>query len=175
MKKTFSILLLLLALNIHGFAQKATKIWVVRHAEKEISDPKNPDPALTAIGTQRANDLKAYLAKEKISYIFSTPYTRTKRTILPVANDRLVEVQTYDAGNSNELAEKIKALPAGKNILIVGHSNTVLPIIKALGAQTDLKTLTDDDYDFIFELRIKGDKVKLNIHRYGASHHTTEI
>ncbi|MEO5912371.1 MAG: histidine phosphatase family protein [Pelobium sp.] len=175
MKRMFSILLLLLALNIQSFAQKATKIWVVRHGEKETSDPKNLDPALTAIGNQRANALKALLSKEKISYIFSTPYNRTKQTALPTANNRLVEVQTYNGANSNAFAEKIKALPAGKNILIVAHSNTVLPIVKALGAETDLKNLSEDDYDFIFELRIKGEKVKLKVHRYGASNHTTEI
>ena len=62
----------------------------------------------------------------------------------------------------------------GKKMLIIGHSNTVQEILVAFGASKPVKDLTDDDYDYIFMLTIKGDKKEVKVERYGAEHHAKE-
>ena len=63
----------------------------------------------------------------------------------------------------------------GKKIVVVGHSNTVIKIAEALGAKLSLKELQEEDYDFIIQLKIKGDKVKSQIKHFGKIHHSSNI
>ena len=56
----------------------------------------------------------------------------------------------------------------------MGHSNTVLGLVEAFGAEKPVKELTDDDYDYIFEVTIKGDKAEVKANRYGEPHHSQE-
>ncbi|TKC00641.1 SixA phosphatase family protein [Pedobacter cryophilus] len=175
MKKTLIFFLFAILISINVRAQKASKIWIVRHAEKQTIDPKNANPALNAEGEKRAEDLAEYLKKEKVDYIFSTDYLRTKQTAAPLAKQKGLEIETYNPKNHAVLVQKIKSLPQGKNSLIVGHSNTVLEILALLGGTAPVKTLTDDDYDFLFKLSLKRDKVKVKTGRFGESHHSTEL
>jgi broad specificity phosphatase PhoE len=175
MKKTLIFFLFATLISINVLAQKTSKIWIVRHAEKQTIDPKNANPALNSEGEKRAEDLAKYLEKENINYIFSTDYLRTKQTATPIAKQKSLEIETYNAKNHTALVQKIKSFPQGKNSLIVGHSNTVLEILELLGGVAPVKSLKDDDYDFIFKLSIKGDKVKVKTSRYGEKHHSTEI
>jgi 2,3-bisphosphoglycerate-dependent phosphoglycerate mutase len=175
MKKTFIFFLFAILISINVQAQKANKIWIVRHAEKQTIDPKNANPALNAEGEKRAEDLAEYLKKEKVDYIFSTDYLRTKQTATPLAKQKGLKIETYNPKNHAGLVQKIKSLTQGKNSLIVGHSNTVLEILELLGGVAPVKSLTDNDYDFIFKLTLKGDKVKLKTSRFGENHHSTEI
>jgi 2,3-bisphosphoglycerate-dependent phosphoglycerate mutase len=175
MRKNISIFIFLVIISFTVQAQKTTKIWIVRHAEKETIDPKNSDPALTLEGEKRAEDLAKYLKKESIDYIFSTNYIRTKQTALPTAKENKIEISIYDTKDHSKLIQEIKSLAQGKNILIVGHSNTVLVLLEMLGALPPVPTLKDDDYDFIFKLSIKGEKIRLKSGHFGDKHHSTEI
>ena len=175
MKTTLVCFLFAILISINVQAQKATKIWIVRHAEKQTIDPKNANPALNAEGEKRALALAEYLQKEKIDYIFSTDYIRTKQTAALLAQQKGLEIETYSTKNHAALVQKIKSFAQGKNSLIVGHSNTVLEILELLGGQPPVKSLTDDDYDFLFKLSLKGDKVKVKTGRFGENHHSTEL
>ena len=174
MKQLLTLTLLFFALNLSAQAQKNKTIWVVRHAEKLTDYPKDTNPNLSEKGLQRAEDLKQYLSKMKIEKIFSTPFLRTKNTAEPLAKILNIKVEIYETKIDANFANKIKALP-NKNILIIGHSNTVLEIVNILGAKPPVQTLKDDDYDFLFEVKIKGDKASVKTRRYGVSHHATEI
>ena len=174
MKQLLTLTLLFFALNLSAQAQKNKTIWVVRHAEKLTDDPKDTNPVLSEKGLQRAEDLKQYLSKKKIEKIFSTPFLRTKNTAEPLAKILNIKVEIYETKIDANFANKIKALP-NKNILIIGHSNTVLEIVNILGAKPPVQSLKDDDYDFLFEVKIKRDKVSVKTHRYGVIHHSTEI
>ena len=52
--------------------ETVTTIYLVRHAEKDLSDTSNRNPELTAIGIQRANDLAQTLSKVNIDAVYST-------------------------------------------------------------------------------------------------------
>ncbi|KQS41125.1 phosphoglycerate mutase family protein [Pedobacter sp. Leaf194] len=145
---------------------QTTEIWIVRHAEKDRSDPQEKNPDLSEEGKVRAGDLAKYLKKENIDVAFSTPYKRTRQTL-----DSLVIPKVINYTDIKALVDTIKTSYAGKKIIIAGHSNTVLEIIEAFGGKRPREELTDDDYDFIFHLNVKGDKARVKMDQYGIPHH----
>ncbi len=172
MKNLILIILVLLVGQQTVQAQKTLKIYVVRHAEKLTDDPKEKDPDLSADGSERAQALMKELKGEKIDSIYSTNYKRTKFTGFPLADAIGITIKTYDPAQIKDLAKELKTYAQGKNILIIGHSNTILGVIEAFGGVKPVKDLTDDDYDYLFTLSIKGDKVDVKTSRYGKAHHT---
>lgn len=154
------------------FAQK-TVVYVVRHAERDLSDTANHDPNLSLFGHQRALDLAEMFKREKLSAIFSTPFKRTMQTVLPLAQGYKMEPLPYT--NTAAIATRVMQEYKGKNVLIVAHSNTILPIVKAFGAKTSLTELVEDDYDWLFTVVIDDGKPMLYTKHYGRPHHLTEI
>jgi 2,3-bisphosphoglycerate-dependent phosphoglycerate mutase len=155
---------------------KDTVIYIVRHAEKDIKDPKNSDPELNSEGRNRAKALNHFLRKTKITAVFSTNFQRTMQTVEPVALRNGITSKPYDSKQPDELVRLIRSDFEGKNILIAGHSNTILELVKAFGTSPPVNKLNDDDYDlvFIISLHTNG-KSDLKIKRYGKHHHSTEI
>ena len=153
-----------------------TTVYIVRHAEKESSDPKNPDPDLSVEGKERAKALAERLRAEKINAAFATKYKRTNQTIAPAASARGIQIQIYEASDFKGIADLIKSKYIKRKVLIAGHSNTVLDLVEALGAERPVPALTEEDYDFFFELKIdRFGKVVLNTQRYGKEHHKTVL
>lgn len=168
--KNLVLAFLILLLGTQVSAQKTVKVFVVRHAEKLTNDPKDKDPLLSEIGAQRAVDLMKLLRGEKIDSIFTTDFKRTKLTAFPLADKIGISMKTYNPTEQKALATQLIANAKGKKILIVGHSNTVLDVVEAFGAEKPVKELTDDDYDYIFEITVKGDKAEVKANRYGEVH-----
>ena len=161
--------------NAAPFA-KETVIYVVRHAEKDTSDPKNNDPELNAEGKQRALDLNEFLKREKLTAVFSTNYKRTMQTVASLAQRNGIPVKTYDPKNPGAVAKLVKEEFLNKKIAIAGHSNTILGLIKAFGSIPPVDKLEDDDYDLLFTITINKDgESSLTTQRFGNSHHSTEI
>ncbi|WP_162795915.1 SixA phosphatase family protein [Pedobacter nanyangensis] len=168
MKKLIFAFVLLFGLQQMAHAQKTLKVWIVRHAEKDTSDPKDKDPELSDAGAQRAEALKKVLKSQRLDTIYSTDYKRTKLTGFPLADITGISIQTYDPAKGAQLVKSLKANAAGKKILIVGHSNTVLELIEAFGAKRPVPSIADDEYDYLFSLTIKGDKAEVKTEKYGA-------
>ncbi|WP_199117887.1 histidine phosphatase family protein [Pedobacter sp. ASV28] len=167
-KRIFLVFLLFSLAQVNLQAQKSLKVWIVRHAEKDTSDVKDKDPDLSMQGKQRAEALMKLLKGQKIDSIFSTNYKRTKLTGFPLADKIGITIKTYSPSQKAELVKNLKMNAAGKHILIVGHSNTILELIEAFGAQRPLAQIKDDEYGYIFLLTIKGDKVDVKVDKYGA-------
>lgn len=167
MKKLLFLLLMAVGLQQTLYAQKTLKVWIVRHAEKDVSDPKDRDPDLSSQGAERAEALKKELRGQKIDSIFSTDYKRTKLTGFPLADITGISIKTYEPTKADELVKSLKENATGKKILIIGHSNTVLELIEAFGAKRPVPSVSDDEYDYLFSLTIKGDKVDVKTDKYG--------
>lgn len=171
-----SIFLFIFILSSAIPASRETIIYIVRHAEKDTSDPKNNNPELSGEGKVRAMALKKFLKKEKISAVFSTNYKRTMQTAAPIAQHNGIPVKTYEAKDPDALVKLVKSDFTDKEILVVGHSNTILEMVKAFGLQTPVDKLNDDDYDLVFIVTLyKNGDSGLQIKRFGKSHHSTEI
>lgn len=166
------LLATLIFITCNTFAQ--TTIFVIRHAEKATTPGNDPD--LSAEGKARATELAKLLKGQKIAAAFTTPYKRTSQTGEPTLQQAgLGTLQTYDPSKLPEFAKQVLEQYAGKAILIVGHSNTIIPTLQAFGAEKPFETLDDEDYDFLFKITIGADKkVTLDVKRYGVAHHSTK-
>jgi broad specificity phosphatase PhoE len=133
-------------------APVATVVYVVRHAEKGTTPPQ--DPPLSPAGEARAQALLAELKNEPISVIYTSNTTRTRSTVAPLAAAKQLAPVVYDPLQPAELARQIQEQPRGKTILVVGHSNTVLETIEALGAPRPVPQLTDADYNYLFKVTL---------------------
>ena len=173
MKNLKTILIVaLLFISYSTFAQ--TTIWVVRHAEKGTTPANDPD--LTTEGKARATELAKLLKDQKIAAVFSTPYKRTTQTGEPTAKQAgLSAVKNYDPADLPTFARQTLSQYIGKTILIVGHSNTVIPTIQAFGAEKPFATLDDEDYDHLFKVTLDdNDKATVEVLRYGVPHHSSK-
>jgi broad specificity phosphatase PhoE len=166
MYKILFFLLVFFNISANAFSQNTT-IWIVRHAEKDTFFVNRKDPELTETGRQRALDLLEFLKGREPSIIFSTNTKRTRQTVASFK----AKVQQYDALLLKEFAERVLEFHKGKVILIVGHSNTVLETIEALGGARPVPVLTDTDYDYIFKVSITSDgQIITRAYQYGADH-----
>jgi broad specificity phosphatase PhoE len=145
-----------------------TTIFIVRHAEKDPT-PGLADPALTVAGQQRAEALRDTLQRYPLAALYTTDTVRTRATLAPLATARGLEPRVYDAREPDELVERLRARHRGQAVLVVGHSNTVLPLIDALGAARPVPELTEADYDYLFEVTLRPDGMATaRAHHYGA-------
>lgn len=145
------------ATRIAPVSVAGTTVVLVRHAEKSTDDPR--DPSLSAIGEQRARDLSAVLKDAGVTDVYVTQYKRTRQTADPLAQASGISIleRPIDATNSatyaQDLAHEILTRSAGKSVLVVGHSNTVPDIVKALSGSA-VPPLTDAEYDHIYIVTI---------------------
>jgi len=177
MRKILICLVLLVCSISCGIALPgSTTVYIVRHAEKDLSNPKDQDPELSAEGKLRAADLAEKLKDVKIDAVFTTKYKRTGQTGAEVGKNNGIRVQEYDASNFMAISELVKTKYQNRRILIVGHSNTVLELVEAFGATRPLDVLKDDDYDFFFEVKIDNmGRSKLNVEQYGKQHRSSVL
>jgi broad specificity phosphatase PhoE len=164
------IFVFILGLSISTNAQKPTIIYVVRHAEKVTTDITNKDPLLTEKGQKRALDLAKKLKKQKLSAIYCTDYQRIKLTAQPISEKQNIIIQIYNPKNLKAFAEKLLQENKSKKVLIVGHSNTVLETIEALGGKRPIASISDNEYDYFFSIKISVDGlVEVESGRYGEA------
>jgi broad specificity phosphatase PhoE len=129
-----------------AFAQKL--VFVVRHAERADAGMQvQTDPPLSVAGEARAQKLAAMLADAGVKDIFATELKRTQDTAKPVAMETGVAVEQVASKNTALLIAKIKSHP-NDVVLVVGHSNTLPAILKAL-AGVDV-VIAENEYDNLF-------------------------
>ena len=106
-----------------------------------------------------------------ISAIYSTDTVRTRETAGPLAKLLRLETRLYSATGSDgkvdpaPLARRLASENSGDVVLVVGHSNTIAPLLSALGAKETVE-IGGDDYDNLFLLipRPSGAPLLLRMH-----------
>jgi len=147
-----------------GTSPEPKTIYIVRHAEKMLVD--NPDPELAQVGIVRSKKLAEILADKEIKHVFSTDYKRTRGTAKPTADQEGIQIESYDPGDQEAFAEKLKNLEG--NILVVGHSNTAPRLANILiGSGSPYPDLTDVEYDNIYILDFRDKGFAANVKKYG--------
>lgn len=145
LKKLLSFLLLIGCLS----SGCTSTYYFVRHAEKLDN---SADPPLSAAGQTRAQILRDTLMNKSIDSIFATPYKRTRQTALPLATALGKPVTIYSPDTTEAFVTSISKI-RGKDLLIVGHSNTVpAMILQMTGQQVHID---DDEYDKLFIVEIR--------------------
>jgi hypothetical protein len=117
-------------------------------------------------GTQRAEKLKDELLQKNIGFIFSTQTIRTSTTAKPLSDAIGVPVQFYNHRDTlDKFIARVKE-NGKKNVLIVGHSNTVDDLVNKLMNQQLLSDLPDTAYNNLFMVTLKGKKYKFTRKTY---------
>ncbi|SIQ73683.1 Broad specificity phosphatase PhoE [Chryseobacterium sp. RU37D] len=142
-----------------------TNIYIVRHAEKDLSDKTNTNPDLSSVGKNRAEKLALELKKIKFSAAYSTPYNRTQQTLKPITLQNSIEITSYEPRENKKLAEEILKRYQGKNVIIAGHSNTIPLLLEAFGSNAPFE-ISEDDYSNIFHVKINKGKTTLKSLKY---------
>ena len=169
MKKTIWLFIcVIVALSLAGatVAQTRKTIILIRHAEKDTSDPADQNPVLSAAGKDRAERVVKRIGKFHPGAVYSTDFKRTRATVEPLAQKRGKTVQIYDASKPRDLIDVIMKSKT-KRFVIVGHSNTVPPLVNMIAGKELFKNLDDSEYSVIWVIRMRDGKFsKLEILDY---------
>ncbi len=142
-----------------------TTYYLVRHAERLDNSKDSP---LSSAGQERAEALKERLYPKGVDAVFATPYRRTQQTGQPLANAINKGLTIYGTDTTALFVQALKK-EKNKDLLIVGHSNTIPEMVLYFTADT--VHIGHDDYDNLFIVKLKrnifGDKIELEKSVYG--------
>lgn len=134
--------------NIEESIQEPTIYYFIRHAEKDTSDPTNPDPELNQAGKERAQRWAQVFKDMPFDLIYSSDYKRTRSTAQAIANSQQKEVQLYDAKKLND--EGFQKKTKGKKVLVVGHSNTNPHFANLILDENKFQNIQDEESGSLF-------------------------
>ncbi|MCC3152494.1 histidine phosphatase family protein [Hymenobacter sp. BT770] len=155
---------------------RVTTVYLVRHAEKDTAASTLSDPPLSAVGEVRAQVLSQLLARRHPAALFTTDTKRTRATLAPLAAATRLEPQVYNPKETTALALRIRKEYLGKTVVVVGHSNTLLPLIESLGGTPPVESIADNEYDYLFTVRItEGALPKVSVQGYGPERRTEAV
>lgn len=148
--------------------QEPTIVILVRHGERGTAPAG--DPELTPAGRERAMALVDALRDAKVQVVLHTPLTRTRDTALPVARHfgLTPEIVPLTPGGTHveAMAAAVKK-HHGKTIVVVGHSNTIMQYIAALGGPRRAD-LCDHQYNGLYTLALIHGEAFLVEGQYGG-------
>lgn len=170
MKRLLLAAMLSLAAALPAAAQT---VIVVRHAEKVDA---SADPALSEAGQARARALAALLADRPLTMIVRTPLQRTGLTAQFLTGAGVdgrrpsVAVTPLEGWTVPQHAQMIARLVREQSpdatVLIVGHSNTVPLIARALGYR-EAADMPDCEYDRMTVLNLNDGETRGEVSRFG--------
>jgi 2,3-bisphosphoglycerate-dependent phosphoglycerate mutase len=159
------ILLLVLLIIIVACGQNHTKktnpettseittYYLIRHAEKDHSDPTNRDPYLTEEGKKRAKNWVRYFDSIHLDQIYSTRFHRTQQTVAYTSTNQNLPVQQYDPDQL--YTEDFQILTRGQKVLIAGHSNTTPMFVNAILGKEKYPWMDDSDNASLYIVTVK--------------------
>jgi phosphohistidine phosphatase SixA len=151
-------LLMISCFTLFIFSSCSHTYYVARHAEKEAQTTNgSSDVPLTNAGILRAGNLKNILAGRKIAFVFATNTIRAKSTAEPTSKYFHLTTEIYGPKPDSAFISLIKSKK--KNVLIIGHSNTVDDIVNMLCGEKKVPgDLPDTEYSKLFIIKVKGKK-----------------
>mgnify|MGYP003624406260 FL=1 len=158
----FFTIILFTCFSCKNKTEKATKnkelfnhYYFIRHAEKDRSNPDDDNPNLTNEGMLRAEKLSTILNDVNLDAVYSTNYNRTLQTAKPTANKNDIEITIY---KPSEL-DVTKILKAHKNILVVGHSNTIPQLVNTIIKNDIYKDIEDNNFGNLYHITVTNGQV----------------
>lgn len=130
--------------------------YFIRHAEKDRSDPEDLDPELNQKGLGRAMHWAEILDDVRMDAIYTTDYERATMTAAPISVKQDITVQYYDPESID--IEQFKRENQGKNVLVVGHSNTTPDLVNQMIGEERYAPMDDTDNGSLFIVQLFGNK-----------------
>ena len=149
------------ALGLASFFQQrpSTTVIFVRHADTDTEMPDG-DPPLNARGRQRAELLADFLRDidvvAGVNAIYASDKRRTQETAAPLAKRLNLTVEIADHLDTDDFMSDVRSDHGGDIVLVVSHSNTILPLIDELhgNATKRSKPFRSDEYDRVYIVMI---------------------
>jgi len=146
-------------------------IFALRHADR-VSE--NID-ALSDEGKVRAKLLARMLAQSGIRNAYCSDAKRTQDTVAPLEAAPGVQLKVHVVpvgssgtnGHVQAIVTALNALPADSTAAVIGHSNTIDLVIKALTNKV-IAPIGPNEFDKLFVLSIPAGSPSLTLLRYGA-------
>lgn len=146
-------------------------IFALRHADR-VSE--NID-ALSDKGKVRAELLARMLAQSGIRNAYCSDAKRTQDTVAPLEAAPGVQLKVHVVpvgssgtnGHVQAIVTALNALPADSTAAVIGHSNTIDLVIKALTNKV-IAPIGPNEFDKLFVLSIPAGSPSLKLLRYGA-------
>ena len=153
-------------------------IFIVRHAEKAETPPQ--DPPLSEKGSRRAAELARVLSASHIKAVYTSQFQRTRLTGETVAKQSGASTEAFvlksDPANPRRISDQSTQESAtkllahvGESVLVVGHTNSIPDLIKALGGGS-VAAIDEKTYDDLFIVTVfaKGQAQVAHL-KYGAA------
>jgi len=147
--------------NLIRYKQKETIFYLIRHAEKDRSNPENKDPSLTNKGIKRANNWASYFDTITLNSIYTTDYLRTKQTVFPMSKLKNITPKIYSPDELD--INKFIKINQGKRVLISGHSNTTPHMVNKLIRESKYSNMLDSDNKSLYIVNILNSKAEVEI------------
>ena len=149
----FFLILVIYAFSITTSVSQSdnvTSIFFIRHAEKIRNGDSNP--GLTEQGILRSIHWAEVFKGADISAIYSTNTKRTLSTGDPTAKSNNIDVEIYDSKTVNIM--NLAKTNQGKNVLIVGHSNTTPNLVNELLGKEKYPQIEDNNNGNLYVVTI---------------------
>ncbi|MEM1339162.1 MAG: phosphoglycerate mutase family protein [Bacteroidota bacterium] len=130
--------------------------YLIRHAEKDRTDSNDLDPELNQKGLGRAIRWAEIFDKVELDAIFSTDYERTTMTAAPTSVKKNIDIEFYNFSALD--VEAFKKENLGREVLVVGHSNTTPTLANRLLQEEQYSNMEDDDNSTLFIIRFVDDQ-----------------
>jgi 2,3-bisphosphoglycerate-dependent phosphoglycerate mutase len=150
--KTYYLIGLLMLTQLLMAQNKTTTYYFIRHAEK-VDDSKNPD--LSSIGHERALSWSSIFSDINFDAIYSTNFNRTMQTAMAISSIKNVAITKYDPKTID--IQKFKDQNLGKNILIVGHSNSTPDFVNKIINQKKYALIDEKTFGNLYIVTISGE------------------
>lgn len=138
-----------------------TTYYLIRHAEKDRSDPDNKNPDLNEEGIIRAALWSKVFQKIKFDEIYSTELKRTQQTVSAISLQSDVKLTPYSADNL--YSEDFKMRTQGKIVLVAGHSNTTPQFVNKIIGEDRYPNMDDNDNGSLYIVTVVGNKTKVQV------------
>jgi phosphohistidine phosphatase SixA len=141
-------------------------VLFVRHADVDVPPPiGNADPSLNEKGVIRANELARVVEAANVTTIFTSNLKRTKETAAQLAARLHLAQPPSVVPDLDEFAAGARAGSFGPVVLVVGHTDTVPPMIDALVSTQP--NVTIQGFDNLLVVSLAAEESQLVRLRYG--------
>ena len=158
MKKLF-ILFIFFTIDISS--QQCSEFFLIRHAEKDRTDPKNKNPNLNEKGKLRALKWTEVFKNIEFDKIYSTNYYRTLETVMPISKKIKKEILIYSP--SKIKYDRFISDNNNNKVLIVGHSNTIPSFVNILIKKELYDQIDDRNNSNLYIVKICNNSISHNL------------
>ncbi|WP_181198031.1 histidine phosphatase family protein [Enhygromyxa salina] len=147
-------------------------VYVVRHAEKQqlpgdAMGARDKDPPLSREGQLRAMSLTEDIPVNELDAVYVTKTKRSEDTASAVVALIGVDPIHYPPRDVEGLVQRLRKRH-GQSVLVVGHSNTIPPLLKGLGVE-DAVAIPEDQYGDLWVVKLAGGEATLETRSFGES------